>query len=168
MGFEIKKHEGGYTIMRINKRTKIFFGSAGILLTLATLFFNGLIIQATVSGKETVHVDNQLYKQTEKREPVMIEKISSMENPTVVAALEDAEKFGVDIWFSGEYSYGNYDDTHSLLSMSGSYLHGEIYIDDTGEKLNTDTDPDAAKLGDIREAVRKYAEQRGIKIKLDQ
>lgn len=154
--------------MRRSKKTKIFFLSVGISLTVAALFFNSLIIQAAVSSRETVRVDNQLDKQTEKKEPDVVEKVSARENPTVVAALEDAEKFGVDIWFSGEYSYGNYDDTHSLLSMSGSYLHGEIYIDDTGEKLNTDTDPNAAKLGDIRQAVRKYAEQKGIEIKLDQ
>ncbi|WP_139843917.1 hypothetical protein [Candidatus Enterococcus clewellii] len=73
----------------------------------------------------------------------VIETIYTVEvmNPTIMAVLKDTEIFGDNLWFGSEYASPKYDDSYSLLDMSVSYLHGEPYILETGERLDSDMDP---------------------------
>lgn len=146
--------------MEQKRKVTMFLGVIMVVLLGVTILFNRQTTHAKVneetSRRELVsHSVGQIEKET-----IMNEEAIEV-NPTILAALEDTKKFGIDFWFSGQYSDTSYDDTYSLLIMSGAYLHGEAYIDETGERLNSDTDPDAATLGEIREAVTKYAEENG-------
>lgn len=115
-----------------------------VLTSLCTLSFVGATVigkQKDVVAEETVHKVSEIPN---------IEVEATM-NPTIQQAIERA-KIDPEFWdFENES-----EDSETILAVGGGFLKGEMEDSATGTIYNSDTDPDATTLGEIREAVSEY------------
>ncbi|MBL1228223.1 hypothetical protein IW492_03115 [Enterococcus sp. BWB1-3] len=79
-------------------------------------------------------------------------KVESETNATILAAVEEAKIYGKDVWYTDYYNQLGEQATF-LVMPNGGFLNGEGSVRETGESWNTDVDPDAATLKEIREAI---------------
>lgn len=73
------------------------------------------------------------------------------ENLTIQKAVERA-KIDPEFWNAEN---GN-DDSLTVLAVGGGFLKGEMEDSENGVVFNSDTDPNATTLGEIRKAVSEY------------
>lgn len=72
-------------------------------------------------------------------------------NPTILQAIERVKK-DPEFWKSED----EFNDSDTILAVNGGFLKGTMEDEENGVIFNSDTDPNAATLGEIRKAVSEY------------
>ncbi|MGM0218291.1 hypothetical protein [Enterococcus sp. AZ126] len=116
--------------------------AAFLASSIATVLGTSVMLDKPVVANNFEH--SSMHEKNNKQDEVKM-------NPTILQAVKRAKQ-DPEFWESED----EFDDSDTILAVDGGFLKGEMEDEENGVILNSDTDPNATTLGEVRKAIAEY------------